>query len=212
MGQSLSPGHAQCPHGGASFTVSGTTRYVCNGAPGAPGAPGAAGATGATGPTGPEGPRGLTGPPGLGTVIATSTCSQTVDIPTTCTNYSTDPATPCGALDITVPSAGTISARANAIVRIGHTQGTEDFLELSLGNTASDCGALPHSRHQHVVPSAWPSHPPLEHTAFLERIFYAPSAGTYRLYLNGRMVSGSETGTNADRFWWSSMTAQFFPD
>jgi hypothetical protein len=46
---SLSAGNANCPTGGSSFTVGGTTTYACNGATGA------TGATGAQGPTGPAG-------------------------------------------------------------------------------------------------------------------------------------------------------------
>lgn len=55
VAQSLPVGNANCPTGGASFTVGGSTQYVCRGA---------AGPAGAQGPAGPAGPRGPTGASG----------------------------------------------------------------------------------------------------------------------------------------------------
>jgi len=59
------PPGANCAQGGSSYTVSGTTRYVCNGAPGSQGIQGVPGATGATGPAstvpGPQGVQGIQG-------------------------------------------------------------------------------------------------------------------------------------------------------
>lgn len=70
VGQSLSPGDANCPAGGSAFSLDAGTTYACNGLPGAQGLQGpqgpagADGATGATGATGPQGPQGAVGPVG----------------------------------------------------------------------------------------------------------------------------------------------------
>ncbi|HSA60388.1 MAG TPA: hypothetical protein VLJ37_11980, partial [bacterium] len=66
----LPVGDTNCPTGGASFVVGGTTTYACNGEAGPQGpigltgATGDTGATGPAGPTGPQGPVGATGPAG----------------------------------------------------------------------------------------------------------------------------------------------------
>lgn len=66
VGVSEPPG-ANCTTGGAAYTLSGSTSYVCNGSVGATGAAGATGAqgvAGATGSTGATGATGATGPTG----------------------------------------------------------------------------------------------------------------------------------------------------
>jgi len=55
VAQSLAVGNANCPTGGASYTVGGTTTFVCRGAAGA------AGPQGSQGPQGPQGPVGSSG-------------------------------------------------------------------------------------------------------------------------------------------------------
>jgi hypothetical protein len=55
VAQSLAVGNANCPTGGASYTVGGSTTFVCRGAQGA------AGPQGPAGPVGPQGPAGSGG-------------------------------------------------------------------------------------------------------------------------------------------------------
>ncbi len=70
-GQSLNVGNANCPYGGAQFTLGTSTTFVCNGTPGPAGAEGPmgpigmTGAQGPVGPAGPPGPQGATGAQGL---------------------------------------------------------------------------------------------------------------------------------------------------
>lgn len=54
--------HSECPQGGVSFSLGGSTSYVCNGATGAVGPAGAQGAVGPIGATGAQGPIRLQGP------------------------------------------------------------------------------------------------------------------------------------------------------
>lgn len=147
---------------------------------------GPAGDTGPEGPQGPQGPQGPAGPQG-------------------------ETGLPCGAVSITVPSAGKILVRANANLRLKHNQGTRDGLEVGIGSTPTQCGTS-YDKHQYVIPAAWPSHGREAYTALIERVFEVDAAGTYTYYLNGRMSPGAETGSDADQFWYASMTAQYFPD
>jgi hypothetical protein len=67
-GSSLPVGDPNCPFGGAMFTASNGTTYVCDGAPGATGPQGPIGQNGAQGPAGPQGatgPQGAQGTPGI---------------------------------------------------------------------------------------------------------------------------------------------------
>lgn len=61
VAMSIDVGNANCPFGGAQFTVNGVSAFACNGAPGQDGA---SGTPGAQGPAGPSGPVGLQGPVG----------------------------------------------------------------------------------------------------------------------------------------------------
>ena len=64
VGQSVSPGNAVCPAGGAMFTIGSVATYVCNGAAGAAGPQGVPGPQGSAGPQGAPGPQGASGAQG----------------------------------------------------------------------------------------------------------------------------------------------------
>jgi len=68
----LGSGNANCPTGGASFSVGALTTYACNGAAGADGKPGADGKTGADGKPGADGTAGAKGQNGADGTSVTS--------------------------------------------------------------------------------------------------------------------------------------------
>ena len=177
---------------------------------GAPGAKGDAGAPGAKGDPCPStdpacrGPQGEQGDPGPSNLIASSVSGQTTTINSTCTNYLN------GEVTITVPGPGKIAVDASTNVKLSHTSGTTDYLQLMIGTSTTDCADQYGAYHR--VPAGLPTETSSDRYQLNQpvmRVFTVAAAGTYTYYLNGRMNSGQDSG---DVFFWNRMTATYFPE
>lgn len=112
-----------------------------------------------------------------------------------------------GQVTITAPQSGTVIVEANAWMKLGHVNGTQDFLQLVIGTTTNDMIGNAWDTVSWTVPSAYPTTSG-EHCTFTVRRMFAVTAGTYTYYLNGVMWYGAN---NDDAFWFSSMHAIFYP-
>jgi hypothetical protein len=154
------------------------------------------------GDTGEQGLKGDKGDPGPGTRMVSSDTSASTVIGTTCTHYAG------GAVTIDVASPGRVLVDATTNVLLSHTVGTTDEVKVAIGSTSTDCSDTRGAAF-HRIPGALPSD-----SAYLvqlpsKRVFNVASAGTYTYYLNGQMGSGQDP---SDYFWYSRMTATFFPN
>jgi hypothetical protein len=120
----------------------------------------------------------------------------------TCQNYVGSVVT------ITAPTAGRIVVDAHTELNLSHTTGVEDFLELDIGTTATDCGLI-YDRAVWDIPSGLPSFTTT--VGLNNHNVFTVAAGTYTYYLNGYMHTRSNTGSSADYFNWGRMNATFFP-
>ena len=159
--------------------------------------PGSPGPAGPAGPAGSDGARGLQGPPGNGTLLASSSKDTTATIEASCTNYLQ--------VTITVPSSGTVVVWTQAWLAVDHTAGTRDLMNLQTSTVPTGCGIGPYSAAVDI-PASDPTASAF-HMISLQRPFaVAPGANTF--YFNAIMQSGQNAN---DMFSSANMVAVFYP-
>lgn len=127
----------------------------------------------------------------------------------TCSNYSSTDGV--GTVSITVPGPGQILVEANTILGLYHESGVNDFVELAIGTSPTDCGTQPWGDNVWwEIPNAWPASGYTRQTFTVRKPFSVSSAGTYTYYLNGYMNQGYSPSTDA--FWYARVIATFFPN
>lgn len=132
-------------------------------------------------------------------LIASSNSNATTTITTGCINYSG------ASVTITAPFSGTIVVEANVWVKINHTTGTTDEVQLMIGTNSTDCASPAYNNADWQIPSALPTTGQWSNTFTVRREFTV-AAGTYTYFLNGNMISGQDA---SDVFWFANMNASF---
>lgn len=166
---------------------------------GGAGSTGPSGPTGATGPNGPTGPIGSTGPAGPGSLVAYARTAATVNITSTCTNYTGSLVT------LTVPSNGTIVVQAQVWIYLSHTNGSVDAAYVNIATATLRCNNG-YSQWPIVVPSnaASATYGIGASPQFEEGV----TAGTYTFAIDGYLSTGSATN---NYFWYGNIQAVFYP-
>ncbi len=129
---------------------------------------------------------------------ARTTSGSTTGLTTSVVNYTN------GSVTITVPRDGVIIVEATAWMRMGHVSGTEDYLVLNIGTSATDGGDV-YDQTRWTWPSTDPSFSTKTYSFNVRRMFTV-TAGTYTYYLNGTMFSGANSD---DSFYYCNMIATF---
>jgi hypothetical protein len=141
------------------------------------------------------------------TIASGAQLTADVAVPNTaCTNI------PGAQVAITVPGPGKVEVMASVAVRLTHTMGIIDLMNLQFAANATDCnfiagygqawvqGSLPNGNYIYTLP--------------VTKIFDVPAAGTYTFHLNANMESGGDgTDTVQGNFNETSPTrATYYPN
>ena len=111
--------------------------------------------------------------------------SGDVSVPSTaCTNI------PSSSVTVDVPAAGQVEVEAFVAVRLSHTSGTIDLMNLQFAPANNDCSHLD-GYGQVWVQSAQPTGNYV-FTVPVSRVFLVGSPGSYTFYLNADMESGGD--------------------
>ena len=138
------------------------------------------------------------GPPN---VIDTHTEGMTVTIGSSATQYDDAEVT------LTVPGPGYIVVTSNVRVKINHTSGTTDNLELNHSTSAVEMGSS-YTLVDEDIPSAYPTAGNVDRTLSVHSTHEVTGAGTYTYYLVGRMATGQDA---SDWFWFAQTTGIYYP-
>jgi hypothetical protein len=110
-------------------------------------------------------------------------------------------------VSLTVPCPGYIVVTSNVRVKISHTNGTQDNIEIAHATSPAGAGISSYETVDEEIPSTYPTDTNIDRTFSVHSIDEI-GAGTHTYYLVGRMVSGQDP---SDRFWYAQMTAVFHP-
>jgi hypothetical protein len=138
------------------------------------------------------------GPPN---VIDTHDENSTTNIGSSATQYDEAQVT------LTVPGPGYIVVTSNVRVKISHTSGTLDNLELNHSTGVSSMGSS-NTLVDEEIPSTYGTDTDMDRTFSVHSTHGVTGAGTYTYYLVGRMVSGQDSG---DLFWYAQTTGIYYP-
>ncbi|MCK4915727.1 MAG: hypothetical protein KAS89_06120, partial [Candidatus Eisenbacteria sp.] len=140
------------------------------------------------------------GPPNI---IDTHDDNATTVIGSSATQYDDSQVT------LTVPGPGYIVVTSSVRVKISHTYGTMDALELCHSTSSSSFGTdYWFSMVDEEIPSSYPTATDIDRHFSVQRTFEVTASGTYTYYLVGRMVNGQDA---QDRFWFTHMTGIYYP-
>jgi len=148
---------------------------------------------------GAQGPQGFPGTPGGGTILASRGALSGWPLSQPCAYYQGAEVT------MTVPGPGTVVVTAMVTIRIDHTSGNTDGIDLYLDVIADWCAGDGWGGGAFVDPSE-PTAFYYEHVPLLEP--FTVTAGTYTFYING---TGFAAGGIGDSFWLASVVAVFYP-
>ncbi|MCK4679806.1 hypothetical protein KAT82_01665 [bacterium] len=140
------------------------------------------------------------GPPNI---IDTHNDNATVVIGSSATQYDDAQVT------LTVPGPGYIVVTSSVRVKISHTYGTMDNLELCNSTSSSSFGSdYWFSMVDEEIPSSYPTDTDIDRHFSVHSTHEVTASGSYTYYLVGRMVSGQDS---SDRFWFTQMTGIYYP-
>ena len=130
--------------------------------------------------------------------VATRTGS-TATIGSSCTHY------PGAVIAVNAPVSGKVLVRANVQLRVTHTAGVTDYVNVYIGASPADCSSpLGDAANVTMGPEPTGFYYP---TVPVSRLYTVPVPGTYFYYVNGSAAS-----TFDDSFWWGGVQATFHPD
>ena len=138
------------------------------------------------------------GPPN---VIDRHNESMTVAIGSSATQYDDAEVT------LTVPGPGYIVVTSSVRVKINHTNGTTDNLELNHSTVSTEMGSS-YTLVDEDIPSAYPTAGNVDRTFSVHSTHEVTAAGTYTYYLVGRMATGQDA---SDWFWYAQTTGIYYP-
>ncbi len=106
---------------------------------------------------------------------------------------------------INAPRQGYITVTSNVWVKLSHTAGTADVLQLNHSTSPTSMGDV-YSMVLWDIPSGSPTDTDIDRTFTVQSTFPVTSSGIYSYYLVGRMSAGQNSG---DMFWYAQMTATY---
>jgi hypothetical protein len=111
---------------------------------------------------------------------------------------------------LTVPGPGYVELVSSVRVKISHTYGTQDNIELvhSTSPTSYTPSNYYYSMVDHDIPSLYATDTDMDLHYSVHNTYEVTTSGTYTYYLVGRMVTGQDSG---DRFWYSQTTGIYYP-
>lgn len=110
---------------------------------------------------------------------------------------------------LTVPGPGYISVDASLWVKLNHTEGQKDKLQVAISEFPDDIPMDFTAINSFEIPSSWPSAGVVGTTLHPHHMFRVTTSGTYSYYLVGEMSNGQDT---FDYFWYAHMRGIYFPD
>jgi len=126
---------------------------------------------------------------------------STTTIGTTTTQYDE------AEVNISATRSGLIVVTSNVWVKLDHTSGTADIVEVNHSTSPTSAGDV-YTRVVWEVPAGAPSDSAIDRTLTVVSAFPVSSGGFYDYYLVGRMSSGQDP---EDRFWFAQTSAVYYP-
>jgi hypothetical protein len=126
--------------------------------------------------------------------------AATTIIGTSCTHYASAEVT------IDAPSSGTVAVSANAWLFMSHTAGQPDGVTVYIGTSSTDCSDPLGFATTYEIPTAEPSFIGNSEVIPVSGVFPV-TQGSHTYYMNG--IQGG--GTDTEEFFYTGMTAMFFP-